>query len=423
MGKFQEKSSFYGWKNTVFLFFIMYSAGIVFYSISIIFPAMIKDLEWTRGPASLALTINILIMGFLAPIIAISINKYGNKKTLIFGWIAVVVTMILLGTVIRQLWIWTVLWGIIAPIGMAFCGFIPVITNVMLWFNVRRATVLGIVMTGFALGGFITQPLYTWLMGVTGSYQIGWFVNATAGCIALALTFFIIEKPEDLGQHPDGLDPEDMDSTSAGKLTAPRTYRSSVNWPLKAVFKTPSIWFLMAVNTGFMQALFLITSHGVLHFTDIGFTSMQAASVLSFIIMSSGIAGLPMGMLADRIEPRWITSVAMIAMLLMFLGLWKVPNMGFLMAVGPVFGFCYGTVGIMLTTIMGNYYGPEAFPKINGVLAPIGTVTSAIIPVAAGVIADRTGSYDLVFIFISFVLLGGFICAILIKPPTPRFDV
>jgi MFS family permease len=214
-----------------------------------------------------------------------------------------------------------------------------------------------------------------------------------------------------------------MDSTSGSNVAAPKTYRSSVNWPLKAVFKTPSIWFLMAVNTGFMQALFLITSHGVLHFTDIGFSPMQAASILSLIILSSGIAGLPMGVLADRIEPRWIASVAMIAMLLMFLGLWKAPNMGFLMAVGPVFGFSYGTIGIMLTTIMGNYYGPETFPKINGVLAPIATATSAIIPVVAGVIADRTGSYDLVFIFIGFLLLGGFICAILIKPPTPKFDV
>ncbi|MBW2369287.1 MAG: MFS transporter [Deltaproteobacteria bacterium] len=422
MSEKPKKVGFFGIKNIAFQFLIMASGGFGLYSQAIIFPAMIKAEGWARGSASVALTLMVLIMGALAPVVAISINRYGNKKTLMFGLIVITVSTILLGTIVTKIWMWTLLWGIIGPIGFAFGNYIPIIANIMLWFNIRRALMIGIAMTGLAVGGFVAQPLCTWLIVITGSWQTGWFAAAVAGFIAFILSFFIVEKPEDIGQFQDGLNPAEIESEEDSKTRTPKTYRSLTNWPLKEVLKTPAVWLLIFICIAYMQALMLIITHGVLHFTDIGFTPMQAASVLSFIILCSAISGPPMGALGDRIEPRWVVSFAMITLLLMLLGLWKAPSFGFLMAVGPVFGFCYGTLPVMTIAITGNYFGPESFAKVNGIIGPFGTVGSATIPVVAGAVVDKTGSYDIVFIIVGFVLLGGFICALLLKPPVPRFN-
>jgi len=331
------------------------------------------------------------------------------------------VSMILVGTIVTEIWMWTLIWGFVVPVGFLFGGFIPIFSNAMLWFNIRRATVIGILATGLAVGGFISQPICTWLIGITGAWQSGPFAVAAAGAVAFILSFFLVEKPEDIGQFPDGIDPADIKSASEEKTLAPKTYRTSVDWPLNEILKTPAFWLIAVASIGYMQALLLVTTHGVLHFTDLGFTSMQAASVLSVTILFSGIAGLPVGALGDRIEPRWITSGALLGMLLMFLGLWKAPNLWFLMAAGSVFGFCYGAINVVLPAMQGNYYGPESFPKINAVLGPIIVAGTSIVPLVAGNIVDRTGSYDLAFIMVGFVMLGVFICSLLLKPPAVTF--
>jgi cyanate permease len=333
-----------------------------------------------------------------------------------------IITMILVVSVVTEVWMWTLIFGIMAPFGFLFGGYIPVYSNAMLWFNVRRATVIGVLATGMAVGGFISQPVCTWLIELFGSWRAGWTAVAGAGAIALILSFFLVEKPQDLGQFPDGIKPEEAESTARHNAKVPKTYRTSVDWPFKEILKTPAIWLIALVSVGYMQALILITTHGVLHFTDGGLTSIQAASVMSVTILFSGIAGLPMGALGDRIEPRWLNSGALLVMLLMFFGLWKAPGLWRLMVAGSAFGFCYGAIGVLLPALEGNYYGPESFPKINAILGPIGVVFTSIVPFMAGSIVDRTGSYDLAFIIVGVALLGAFVCALLLKPPAVTFE-
>ncbi len=81
---------------------------------------------------------------------------------------------------------------------------------------------------------------------------------------------------------------------------------------------------------------------------------MQAASIMGFIIFGSGVARFPMGALADRIEPRRIISAALFVMMFSLIGLWKAPSMGFLLFVGPCFGFSYGTLLVMQPSIIGE---------------------------------------------------------------------
>jgi MFS family permease len=418
-----QRPGFYGWKNVIFLFIIyMFTMGIVFYGFSVIFPVMIKTLEWNRGTASIAHTVNALLMGFLAPLAALSVNKLGTKKTISMGITVLVIGLVLLGTLISQLWQWIIVWGIIVSFGFVFCGIMPIQTTLMFWFDKKRATAIGIVMTGAALGGFLAQPFYTWLMALTNTWQVGWLVGALFAFIALILAFFIIGKPEDVGQHTDGLSPDDMKTGQSGIELGARTYRTPTSWKLKEAIRTPTVWFIIMIMVGFVMPLFLVTTHGVLHLTDQGFSTMQAASVLSFLILGSGVVRFPIGWVGDRIEPRWIVMVALSIMLIALFGIWKISSFKMMMVAGMVFGMGYGCQIIMIPTMIANYYGAEAFPGIQGVLGPIMITFCASVPVGAGYIFEQTGSYDLAFIILIMVLFISFVFSFFLAPPTKKKD-
>lgn len=113
-------------------------------------------------------------------------------------------------------------------------------------------------------------------------------------------------------------------------------------WSLNEIFKNPAIWFILIVGISYSMTIGLIVTHGVLHFTDKGFTQMQAATILSSLIFASGVARLIIGWIGDRIELRWIVLTAMIFLFFMFLGIWIAPSMGLMMIIAPVYGFCFG---------------------------------------------------------------------------------
>jgi MFS family permease len=422
MKKTNIGNSFYGWKNVGLLFLILLCGfGLAFYSFSVIFPVMIKDLGWQRGQAGIALTLCMFLMGYMTPVLAFAISRFGVKRTLISGLAIMAGALILLGTITPRLWMWILLWGFMMPLGFAFGGIIAVQTTVMFWFNARRALALSIVTSGAALAGFISQPFFTWLMGWTESWQMAWLVVGGGAFIALILSFFVVGTPREIGQNPDGLDAEGAEKTASPSHGAARTYRSPINWPLREALKKPTLWLFILLIISHGQSSILIMSHGILHMTDLGYTSMQAASVLSLIILASGLAALPTGWLADRFEPRWLISSCLAGMLITFFILWKAPSLELLTAAGLIFGISFGAMMILLPTTIGNYFGPEAFPRINGFVVPLASTFMAIVPATAGFIADKTGSYDPVFAAINVMLIVGTICAVLLKPPKPAF--
>ena len=411
---------FYGYKNAVLLAYIyIATVGLITYGFSVIFPVMIKSLNWSRGDASLVLSFSGMLTGFvLVPVTAVVINKIGVQKSLIIGLVILLIGLFTLVTVTSQLWHWYVIYGLFLPIGRALCGGLPMQVSIMTWFSRKRATVLGLVMTGAPFFGAIAQPAYTWAMQKTKKWQTGYLLSAVFGILALVLSFWVKGKPSDVGQYPDGIVPGDASSSNEKKKTeGPRTYRATEVWTVREVFKTRTIWIFMIVSMLEGLPFGLINAHGVLHLTDLGYTSMQAANVLMMITFSSGAARFPMGWLGDRIEPRWIITGAMGLMLLGFLGLWKAPNFSTLMVVGPIFGLAVGTLIILLATIIPNYYGPETYASIRGFMSPPRTIITANFPAFSGYISDRYGSYNSLFKGLSWCLVFAIVGSLFLSPP------
>ena len=417
-------TKFYGWTNVIFLFLIYsFITGFVFYGFTVIFPAMVQAQGWGRGEAALAHTIRGLIVGFMTPLAAFCIGKLGARKTLHTGLIVGAIALILLGTVTTKLWQWTLIWGFIMPFAFSLGGYLPVLTTVNFWFNRRRAMATGVVMTGGAIAGFVGAPFYTFIINKTGSWETAWLVAAGFCGLGLIVSFFVKNTPQEIGQHPDGIDPAiTVDADVSGK-TPPTSgvYQTKELWTLKEALRTRLVWFQMVCMIGQAWALYMMTVHGVLHFIDMGLSHMQAASVISTLILFSGIARFPTGVLADRIEPRILSAMALLGMSLTILVLWKVPqNLTLLLIVAGLYGFCFGVTAITFPMITANYFGPLTFAPINGFFGPFIITFCAPVPVVAGLIFDHYKSYDLAFMPITIMLFIATAFAWFLYPPQKK---
>jgi ABC-type long-subunit fatty acid transport system fused permease/ATPase subunit len=80
----------------------------------------------------------------------------------------------------------------------------------------------------------------------------------------------------------------------------------------------------------------------------------------------------------------------------------------------------YGVLLTIVPTITGNYYGPEVFASINGFFGPFLTVIGAAVPTIAGYAVEKLGSYNEIFLVITFLLIAGTVCSAFLSPPRKK---
>ncbi len=412
------RRKFYGWHNAALLFLIQFAAsGFVYFAYAAIFPAMVEAMDWNRGSASLAHSLSFLTLGLSYPLTAWMIGKWGVRLTLTTGLLMMLTSLLLTIFFVTEIWHWTLAWGVVMGMAMALAGPLCGQTVVIQWFNVKRATVLGIIMTGNALGGFVAQPVLIRVMEGSGTWQSGWYVSLIAVIIAILLAQFIINRPADIGQHSDNIDPGALSADAAKAAAKPRTYRSEHSWTIPQVFRTHAVYLIITINISYLAIGTFLLTHGSLYISDTGMSKIQTASVVSIFIMGSGLGRVPAGWLGDRFELRWLMAAMMGAMLFGFVLLWASADFIGLGIAAFILGLCYGGFFALSPALTSNFFGPESFAKINSVFAPVLLPFVAMAPAGAGYIFEIFGSYDLAFLIGSILLSLSLISAICLKPP------
>ncbi len=414
----QAPRKFYGWTNVSLLFFIQFAAsGFVYFAYSVVFPAMVETMDWNRGTASLAQTVALIMLGLAYPLTGYLIHRFGVRQTVTIGLLVMLAGLILLVLAVSAIWQFILVWGVVMGLSFALTGPICSQSAMISWFSIKRSTTIGIVMTGAALGGALSQPILSSLMEQFDSWRAAWLLAAVMVVISLIAAQFVINRPQDIGQHPDDIDPALVsDDPTAGNLR-PKTHRTGHNWTMKQVIRTPTLYMLMLVTLGYLGTFFFLLNHGLLHLTDNGLSKIEAASIMGLAILGSGLARIPAGWLGDQFELRWTLFGSIALMALGLSGFWLGHGVILLSAMGMLFGAGYGSLLVLGPVVIGNYYGERAFPIINSVLAPVMLPFAAAAPAGAGFIFEATGSYDLAFAGAVALLVSGLIAAFFMKPP------
>ena len=417
-----KTAPFYGWKLVAVFFFIYFINGnLPFYGASVINARMVTDLGIDRSALGLGFTVFLLSMGLSAPIVGHFVSRFGVRLTLVWGSILLTVAALLMAFVTTEIWHYLLFFGVLNGIGMGAGGILPIQAGITYWFRRRKAFALSIVMSANGISALISAPFLNWIISINGgNWRIGWiFVAAMAVIATFAIAFGVKDRPEVLGQIPDGIDTAKscLDATQNVQVGDTKVYQSEENWSVAQSIHTLSFWLIVIGYIAFMVPTSVCVAHSVIHLVDIGHSKESAALSMGILVMFSVVGRLLGGFLSDNIEPRKIWSAALIAVVIGIIFLANAEDFLQIVLYALFLGAGYGCAWVCLPTTISNYFGPESFPKIMGVMLPIVTLFSAVAPTAAGLIYDQQGSYQIAFqILIATASLGA-VAIVMATPP------
>jgi MFS family permease len=227
-------------------------------------------------------------------------------------------------------------------------------------------------------------------------------------------SLLVVNKPEDLGQVPDGI------QTDAGKGLSPNRrdlYGTPVDFTAAEAIRTPAFWYLTILATTFMMGIQGFMLHQVAYLLDINISSAVAATVYSLFVGVSTTGRLGMGFLGIRFPTK---SLAILAMLLLISGmtilLWA-KTLPIILLYNSLIGLGLGGTYVAIMNLMPLYFGKTYYPQIIGFALPFSTVIGSVGSPLTGWIRDTTGSYRSAWELAILILTIGLISLILARPP------
>ena len=208
---------------------------------------------------------------------------------------------------------------------------------------------------------------------------------------------------------------------AVGVKRASRTHRTTTVWTLADALRTPALWLLLLGAVGTFCLWQVLVTQGPLHLQDRGFDPEMAAFFYSLAIGLSIAGRFSVAALGDIIEPRYIFAFAVFSMLVGGVLFWFVtPDIMWAAYLYPLLaGFGMGAAYICEATMVGNYWGPEVFAKIRGVIGPIAVIFEAGVPPLAGFLYDLQGTYLTIMLITGAGAMLAIVAILLCTPPQP----
>jgi MFS family permease len=415
--RLRSANGFYGWVNLAVMFFFNIVFIMMMLSFALFLPAWVKEFAWSRGDMSLAQALGLVISGLTAPMVGIFIMKKGVKTAIILGNLISIAGLILVSFQ-QHIWQLFVGYGVLVGLGMSIGGMLASMTVINNWFVIKRPVALSLPMASMGLGGVVFTPLLMWLIE-----SIGWR-NTYLAIAAAALLFCVIlpalllvNKPEDLGQVPDGPVSSKAKKAESTQPVSTNLYKTPVDFTAKEAMLTRTMWLLIGYVVVQFTAMQMMQAHQISFLIDVGFSNTSAAFVGGFFGGMTAISTVGVGFLGLRIKMH---SLAVASVFFGIAGLVIIlfaHSMGIVILCNVLMGIGFGIQSIALGNLIPDYYGRTEFPKMMGYTMPFTIVFSAVGSPVAGYIREATGSYIQAFQFAIAALALGFIFIIFAKPP------
>ena len=389
--------------------------GVYFYGFSVFFLPIKTALNLSSASTSLIFSLSRAEGAVEGPIAGYLIDKFGPRIMLTLGAFIVAIGYILLSQVNSFLWFLTIYLGIVSlAFNATFSGSTMAVVNN--WFIRRKGLAMAISIAAYSLGGSIIAPLLAF-----GIHHLGWRTTMALSGIMLAAVVvpfaqLLRSSPEALGLKPDGDTPRiesKLDEVGVKPIL------SSVDFTVSEALRTKSYWLLAIgtmLRTGTLGTL-------IVHFVPImvwkGNSEQTAAVMLGIMAFLSIPMRIGIGWLGDR----WSRSKMLAAgMALGAFSLMILQNANSSFQVWlfiSVFSVVEG-LSALNWALVGDYFGRKRFATLRGILSLVYSWGMIVMPIVAGGIFDRTGSYNtVIWIFVGMYICGTILFLVIQRPRTP----
>jgi MFS family permease len=394
---------------------------------------MAPALHLDRRALGLLFSAYMTMSGLPGPLVAISVNRLGVRRTLMLGSVLLIAGALLMGTVVHSFWLAVFAFGLLVGGGVATGAALAAQAGLARWFVRKRALVLSILYSSGAIGGFVSGRLLDRVVTLAGgNWRAGWWVIAVLSGVACAVAAaFVKEWPADLGQFPDGERAADADHASGPaavvRVSAPGAaarrvgFRTTEDWSYRQALASPAYWLMVGCLLGVSCGYTLYLAHGFVHLRDLGHSATEAWQAISILAVSGLIAKVLVAAFGDRLDPRYLWAAFQVSF---GIGLALVVNARShesVLVFATCLGIGFGGGLVCLMAVLSNYFGTLAFASLAGLAVAINTTLSAITPYVGGWFYDSGHGYGSSFHFLSaWCVLGGAVLFVLRRPVLRR---
>ena len=376
------------WLFTIASLFFFFITASTFSSLGVVLPYMIEEFSWSWSQAGTGFSLLALMVGLAGTLPAWTIRRFGIRATYIIGSVVMAGGFILIaaGTGLYRYWTGAGLLGV----GFALCATVPGIHLINDWLPDRRSFAIGLYMTLGGLGAVAGPPAVTLIVTHTDSWRLHWWTMTAAILLLmlLAIGFIRNRAPED-NKAGNGDAP-------AEEKTSGKVFRTKTDWRYRDALRTPQYYVIVAALTLTLFCTLTMNSWAFTHLGMLGISTALATLALSADGLANALSRALGGMLATRIDPKWLLVAALIGELVGMLALSVADNPAllFIFAVGEGFGFgmCFLATALLLL----NYFGEKDNPELLGTMNFL-TTAAMVGPVLAGYIAGKAGGFSMVF--------------------------
>ena len=375
---------------------------------------MESQFGWSRTQLGLALSFTRIEGSLTGPIAGYLVDRMGTRFMVFTGLLVLTAGFFLFGQV-QNLWMFYLAYFIMS-VGQGQAGWLTVMTLLNHWF-VRRRTLLLV-------------PLIAWLINPDAD-RLGWRRTAEILAVVALLSSIILpklirNKPEDIGEYPDGdLRPgaASLDETGPSEAAAPQEADSQaepeqeLELTIGQALRTQAFWCISFGHGLGSMVVLAIMSHLGLLLGDLDYSVQTTAWVITVQTAVAIVFQFFGGWLGDQMPKNValfiFTAIQGIGVVFLTLG----PDLYYFYAFAVLFGIGFGGRTPLTTAIRGDYFGRASFGKILGISTVPMNVLLLVAAPMAGLMRDELGDYNMAFLLLAGLNILGAVLFLIARKP------
>jgi len=408
---------FYGWYVVGVGFLAQIACAFYLSStLSVFLKAVTTDLGVSRGAFSLMRSVEHVIYAALAPWVGGQLDRYGARWLMVIGAVLSGFGFLLLGQ-IETFWQFASIRVVILSIGHAMVCYFVVNVTISRWFVRKRGRALAIAHLGQGISKVTISLVAASLFAIIGWRHV-WTVFGLLLFVLVAIpaAIWMRRSPEDLGLHPDGAadlaGPANLSSgAQPGSSGSPARddMGAEVTWTRQEALRTSTFWLVVMIFSIVDVGVAGFNLHVIAFVSDMGYSTVLAASVMTVLAGTQLGSGLFWGFLSERVSVRKATGVMFLIQAAGLTVALQTRQLTWLYAGFFLYGSGLGGAQVLQEVMWANYFGRISLGTVRGMSLPIILIFAAAGPPFFGYLFDYTGSYDLsltIFIVVQVMCAG-----------------
>jgi sugar phosphate permease len=370
---------------------------------------MQQELAWSRGDIAFSLTLMTLVGPAILPLVGWVIDNVPLRPLILCGVVLQSASLAAFGFMNGSVWVYYTLCFlmIITASGASMLTLAKVLQT---WFDKAFGRALGILFAVTTVGAVLHPQIISRVMA-QASWREAFMAMGLMSLVfgSLAAWFLVHERPGAATASAPA--PSPAAKAAIACAAAPVSMRA---------FLTDRVWWLLALwNMLFAFAVGSVMLHFAAMMQDRGMSLAQAATAMSVIGLGGFAGNLMAGWLIDRYSATRLARAFVIAPLLAAILLWAGSGIVAAMVAAVLLGVFNAGDHSLSVFLSRRYFKPEVFGRASATQQIATAFGGGISPWLAGLVHDKTGSYDMALL----MSVGAFVLAVFAAWLLPEFRV